>query len=150
MLLYGLCFRFVVSLSAKGAKHVVRGSQSYYDRIRAMTEIGHTTVVLLAATRGRQSASEVLLAQYLGKTLTAAPVSIKYLHLLHLSATYNNLEGNNLGSVASAESCSASVISPGARVATLLWLNSLKKTRKDLDTCVLYHRRFGDSIKQVH
>ena len=60
-------------------------------------------------TRGRQSTSEVLLAQDLGKTLTAAPVSIKYLHLLRLSATYNNLEENNLGSVASAESCRASV-----------------------------------------
>ena len=34
-------------------------------------------VVLLAATRGRQAASEVLLAQDLGKTLTAAPVSIR-------------------------------------------------------------------------
>ena len=35
-------------------------------------------VVLLAETRGRQAASEVvLLAQDLGNTLTAAPVSIK-------------------------------------------------------------------------
>ena len=71
--------------------------------------------------------SEILLAQDLGKTLTAVPVSINYLHLLHLSATYNNLEGNNLGSVASAESCRVSVISPGARVATLLWPNSFKE-----------------------
>ena len=86
-------------------------------------------------TRGKQLTSEVLLAQDLGKTLTAAPVSIKYLHLLRLSATYNNLEGNNLGSVASAVSCRASVFSSGARVATLPWLNSLKKT----STCVLYH-----------
>ena len=76
--------------------------------------------VLLAATRGRQSTSEVLLAQDLGKTLTATPVSIKYFHLLRLSATYTNLEGNNLGSVASAESCRASVISPGATVAIAL------------------------------
>ena len=86
-------------------------------------------MVLLAATRGRQSASEILLAQDLGKTLTAAPVSIKYLHLLHLSATYNNLEGNNLGSVASAESCRVLVISPGARVATLLWPNNLENAQ---------------------
>ena len=50
-------------------------------------------VVLLAATRGRQVASEVLLSQDLGKTLTTAPVSVRYLHLLRLSATYNNLEG---------------------------------------------------------
>ena len=49
-------------------------------------------VVLFAATRGRQSTSEILLAQDFGKTLTAAPVSIKYLHLYLLSATYNNLE----------------------------------------------------------
>ena len=49
-------------------------------------------VVLFAATRGRQSASEILLAQDLGKALTATPVSIKYLHLCLLSATYNNLE----------------------------------------------------------
>ena len=107
-------------------------------------------VVLLAATRGRQSASEILLAQDLGKTLTAVPVSIKYLHLLRLSAMYNNLEVNNLGSVASVKSCRASVISPGARVATLLWLNSLKRTRKGLGRCVLYHRRFGDHSRQVH
>ena len=93
---------------------------------------------MLAATRGRQSASEILLAQDLGKTLTAAPVSIKYLHLLHLSATYNNLEGKNLGSVASAESCRVSANSPGARVAALLWLNSLKRTGKGLGMCVLY------------
>ena len=73
---------------------------------------------MLAATGGRQSTSEVLLSQDLGKTLTAAPVSIKYLYLLRLSVTYNNLKGNNLGSVASAEACRASVISPGARVAT--------------------------------
>ena len=107
-------------------------------------------MVLLAATRGRQSASEILLAQDLGKTLTAAPVSIKYLHLLRLSATYNNLEGNNLGRVASAESCSVSVISPGARVATLLWLNSLKRMRKGIDMCVLYHRSSGDNSRQVY
>ena len=30
--------------------------------------------------------------QDFGRTLTAAPVSIKYLHLCPLSATYNNLE----------------------------------------------------------
>ena len=53
-------------------------------------------VVLFAATRGRQSASEILLAHDFGKTPTAAPVSIKYLHLCLLSATYNNLEWNNL------------------------------------------------------
>ena len=34
-------------------------------------------VVLLAATRDRQASSEILLAQDLGNTLTAAPVSIK-------------------------------------------------------------------------
>ena len=34
-------------------------------------------VVLLAVTRGRQAASEVLLGQDFGNTLTAAPVSIK-------------------------------------------------------------------------
>ena len=39
-------------------------------------------VVLLAATRGRQVASEVLLAQEVLLALTAAPVSIRYLHLL--------------------------------------------------------------------
>ena len=92
---------------------------------------------------------EILLAQDLGKTLTAAPVSIKYLHLLRLSATYNNLEGNNLGSVASAKSCHVSVFSPGARVATLLWLNSLKRTRKGLGMCVLYHRKSGDNSRRV-
>ena len=107
-------------------------------------------VVLLPAIRGRQSASEILLAQDLGKTLTAAPVSIKYLHLLHLSATYNNLEGNNLGSVASAESCRVSVISPGARVATLLWPSSLKRMHKGLDMCVLYHRKSGDNSRRVY
>ena len=73
--------------------------------------------VLLAATRGRQSASEILLAQDFGKTLTAAPMSIKYLHLLFLSATYNNLE---LLLHDSTESCRVSVIPPDARVATLL------------------------------
>ena len=26
---------------------MVKGSQSYYDRIRAMTEIGHTTLVVM-------------------------------------------------------------------------------------------------------
>ena len=26
---------------------MVKGSQSYYDRIRAMTEIGHTTLVIV-------------------------------------------------------------------------------------------------------
>ena len=36
------------------------------------------------------------LAQDWGKTLTAAPVSIKYLHLLRLSATYSSPEGDNL------------------------------------------------------
>ena len=53
-------------------------------------------VELFAATKGRLSASTVPLAQDRGKTLTAAPVSIKYLHLLHLSATYSSLEGDNL------------------------------------------------------
>ena len=48
-------------------------------------------VVLLAATRGRLVVSVVLLAQDLGKMLTAASVSIRYLHVLRLSATYNNL-----------------------------------------------------------
>ena len=43
-------------------------------------------VVLLAATRGKLLVSVVLLAQDLGGTLTAAPVSINYLHLLRLSA----------------------------------------------------------------
>ena len=107
-------------------------------------------VELLAATRGRQAASEVLLAQDLGKTLTAAPVSIRYLHLLRLSATFNNLEGDNLGMVAFAEPCRASVIAPDARVATLLWPTSLKKTRKVLCMCVLFHRMFGDNSRQVH
>ena len=74
-------------------------------------------MVLLAATRGRQAASEVLLAQDLGKTLTAAPVLIRYLHLLCLSATYNNLEEDKLGKGASAEPCRASIISSDARVA---------------------------------
>ena len=82
-------------------------------------------VVLLAATIGRLAVSVVLLAQDLGKTLTTVPVSIRYLHLLRLSATYNNV-----GRVASAESCRVSVISPDARGATLLWPTSLKKTRK--------------------
>ena len=56
---------------------------------------------------------------------------------------YNNLEGDKLGR-------GASVISPDARVATLLWPTSLKKTRKVLCTCVLCHRMFGDKNKQVH
>ena len=86
-------------------------------------------VVLLAATRGRQAASEVLLVQDLGKTLTAAPVSIRYLHLLCLSVAYNNLEGDKVGRGASAEPCRASVILPEARVATLLWPTSLKTGR---------------------
>ena len=107
-------------------------------------------VVLLAATRGRQVASEVLLAQDFGNTLTAAPVSIKYLHLLCLSATYNNLEEDKLGKKAPAEPFRASVISPDARVAALLWPISLKKTRNVLFTCVLCHRIFGDKNKQVH
>ena len=107
-------------------------------------------MVLLAATRGRQVACGVLLAQDLGKTLTAAPVSIRYLHLLCLSATYNNLEGDNLGRGASAEPCRASVILPDARVATLLWPTSLKKTRKVLCTCVLCHRMFDNKSRQVH
>ena len=83
--------------------------------------------MLLAATRGRQVASEVLLAQDLGKTLTAAPVSIRFLHLLRLSMTYINLEGDNLGRGASAEPSCAPLILPDARVATLLWPTSLKK-----------------------
>ena len=70
--------------------------------------------------------------------------------LLRLSATYNNLEGGNVGRVASAESCHVSVISPDARVATLLWPTSLKKTRKGLCPCVLYHRMFDDNSRQLH
>ena len=58
-------------------------------------------VVLLAATRGRLVVYVVLLAQDIGKTLTAAPVAIKYLHLLRLSAVSNSLEGDNVGRVAS-------------------------------------------------
>ena len=53
-------------------------------------------VVLLAATRGKLLVSVVLLAQ------DSATVSIKYLHLLRLSATYNSLDGDNVGRVASA------------------------------------------------
>ena len=106
-------------------------------------------VVLLAATRGRQSASEILLAQDFGKTLTAAPVSIKYLHLWFLSATYNNL-WNNMGKVASAESCRVWVIPPDARVATLLWLSSLKKMRRGSCTCVPCHRNSCENSRQVH
>ena len=102
------------------------------------------------ATRGRLAVSVVLLAQDLGRMLTAAPVSIRYLHLLRLSATYNNLEGDNVGRVAFAESCCVSVISPDARVATLFWPTSLKKTRKGLCTCVLYHRMFDNNSSQVH
>ena len=98
-------------------------------------------VVLLAATRGRLVVSVVLLAQHLGKMLTAAPVSIRYLHLLRLSVTYNNLEGDNVGRVASAESYRVSIISPNARVATLLWPTSLKKTRSLM---------FDDHSRQVH
>ena len=55
-----------------------------------------------------------------------------------------------MGRVASAESCRVSVISPDARVATLLWPTSLKKTRKGLCTCVLYHRMFDHNSRQVH
>ena len=106
--------------------------------------------MLLTTTRGRHVASEDLLAEDLGKTLTAAPVSIRCLHFLRLSATYNNIEGDNLGRGASAEPCRASVISPVARVATLLWLTSLNKTHKVLCTYVLCHRMFGDNSRQVH
>ena len=53
-------------------------------------------VKLFAATKGRLSASTVPLAQDRGKTLTAAPLSIKYLHLLRLSATYSSLEGDRI------------------------------------------------------
>ena len=63
---------------------------------------------------------------------------------------YKNLEGDNLGKGASAEPCRASVILPDARVATLLWPISLKKTRKALCTYVLCHQIFGDKKKQVH
>ena len=87
-------------------------------------------VVLLAETRGRLAMSVVLFAQYLGKTLTAAPVSIRYLQLLRLSATYNNLEGDKVGRVASTKSCRVSVISTDARVATLLWPTRLKKSAR--------------------
>ena len=52
-------------------------------------------IELFAVTKGRLSASTVPLAQDRGKTLTAAPVLIKYLHLLRLSATYSSLEGDN-------------------------------------------------------
>ena len=81
--------------------------------------------------RGGLVVSVVLLAQDLGKTLTAAPVSIRYLHLLRLSVTYNNLEGDNVGRVASAESCHVSVISPHARVAILLWVTTCKSIITD-------------------
>ena len=64
--------------------------------------------------------------------------------------TYNNLEGDKLGKEASTELRRASVISPDTRVAALLWPISLKRTRKVLCTCVLYHRMFGDKNKQVH
>ena len=92
----------------------------------------------------------VLLAQDLGGMLTAAPMAIRYLHLLRLFATYNNLEGDNVRRVSSAESCRVSVISPDARVATLLWPTSLKKTHKGLCMCVLYHRVLDDDSRQVH
>ena len=67
-----------------------------------------------------------------------------------LRTTYNNLEGDNMGRVASVESCRVSVILPDARVATLLWPTSLQKTCKGLCTCVLYHRMFNDNSRQVH
>ena len=89
--------------------------------------------------RGILLVSVVLLAQGLCKILTAAPVSIKYLHLLRLSATYNNLEGDNGERVASAESCHVSVNSPDARVATFLWPTSSKEPCRGLCTCVLYY-----------
>ena len=54
-----------------------------------------------------------------------------------------------MGKEASAEPCYASVISPDARVAALLWPISFKKTRKVLCTCVLCHRMLGDKNKQV-
>ena len=101
--------------------------------------------MLLAATRGRLSVSVVLLAQDLGKTLTAALVSIRYLHLLRLSVMYNNLEGDNVGRVAPGESCRGYVISPDARVASSLWPTRLKNTRN-----VLYHRMFDNNSRQVH
>ena len=108
-------------------------------------------VVIFADIRGGgESASEILLVQDFGKTLTAAPVSIKYLHLCLLSAKYNNLEWNNLGKVASAESRRVSVIPPVARVATLLWLSSLKKMRRGSCTCVPCHRKSGENSRQVH
>ena len=66
-------------------------------------------VELFAATKGRLSASKVPLAQDRGKTLTAAPVLIKYLHLLRLSATCSSLEGDNLGTVVLFDSAGASV-----------------------------------------
>ena len=107
-------------------------------------------VLLSAATRGRLPAPEIPLAQDFGKTLTAAPVSIKYLHLCPLSATYNNLEWDNFGELASAESCRVSVIPPDARVAILLWLSSLKKKHWGSCTCVPYHRKSGENSRQVH
>ena len=83
-----------------------------YQKISYETEVNYSLtstvgivmVVLLAATRGKLLVSTVPLAQDLGKTLIAAPLSIKYLHLFCLSATYNSLEGDD------------------ARVATSRWL----------------------------
>ena len=99
-------------------------------------------VELFAATKGRLSASTVPLAQDRGKTLTAAPVSIKYLHLLRLSATYSSLEGDNLEVSVITQSCRVSFGSPDTRVATLCWLNSFKAKAqyRGLCTNAAYHQ----------
>ena len=109
-------------------------------------------VELFAATKGRLSAFTVLLAQDRGKTLTAAPVSIKYLHLLRLSATYSSLEGDNLENSVITQSCRVSFGSPDTRVATLCWLNSFKAKAqyRGLCTNALYHQISDDSSKSVH
>ena len=46
--------------------------------------------------------------------------------------------------------CRVSVIPPDAKVATLLWLSSLKKMRRGSCTCVPYHRKSGENSRQVH
>ena len=105
---------------------------------------------LFAATKSRLSASTVPLAQVRGKTLTAAPVSIKYLHLLCLSATYSSLDGDNLEVLVTTQSCRVSFGSPDTRVATLRWLNSLKRRHRGLCTNAPYHQISDDSTKSVH
>ena len=109
-------------------------------------------VELFAATKGRLSASTVPLAQNQGKTLTAAPVLIKYLHLLQLSATYNSLEGDNLEVSVITQSCRVLFGSPDTRVATLCWLNSLKQRHRGLCTNAQgsHHQISDDSSKSVN